>query len=96
MGKNKDRTNKGHLVLGVSHSLPDQGHSVDKTSFFSYRYHGPHRLSSQWGIATTWGATEKAIQQAVGNSGDAWSASELLVQVLEKLSQRRRVTGQCE
>lgn len=39
--KIKDRTNKGHLVFGVSHSLPDQGHSVDMTSFFSYRYHGP-------------------------------------------------------
>lgn len=91
--KIKDRSSKGHLMFGVSHSLPEQRQSVDKASLFSYRNHSAHRFSSQWGIATTWVAAGKTIQQAVSNSWDSQSASELLVQVLEKLSQRRRVTG---
>lgn len=92
--KIKDRTNKGRLVFGVSHRLPDEGESVNKASFFNYRNHGAPRLSSQWGIATTWTDDGKAVQQAVGNSGDSRSVSELLDQVLEKASQRR-VTGHC-
>lgn len=91
--KIKDGSNKGHLVFVSQRAW--SGAECWQSPFFQLQESwcsqafnavgGCHHLDSCW----------KAIQQTGGNSGDSWSASELLVQVLEKLSQIRGVSGCC-
>lgn len=71
--KIKDRTNKGHFVVGVYYRPPDQGESVDEVFFPNYRKPSVHRLSSSCAISTTQMSAGKVAWQSVSNPGDSWS-----------------------
>lgn len=85
----KPKINKGYLVFRDYHRLSDLAGSLQmRPSCWNYKKHALHRLTSSWGILTTWMYTGKSnmVDNKISQQFLECVEDNFLTQVLDKLS----------